>query len=192
MSTTLDFKYRIIYESLSRFSSTLSRSVTLEEVKHCLQRQIKYLFDYQLLRFCFYQQDYYIVYTLTPTGCTLHYSDGQLLWPHERLLLSRDMPTILDDADLIADSLRQAPLPLAHQPTQIWGWNVGFNPGSGLMVSVFSGGRPAVSARRRAYSEDRARKPVRQTALHPAHRRTGREPKKPLSRPCWVFRKKAM
>ncbi len=140
MSTTLEFRYRIIYESLSRFSSTLSRSATLEEVKHCLQRQVKYLFDYQFVRFCFYQQEHYIVYALAPTGCTLHCGEADLLWAHEGLLKSRDMPTIIDDERLIADSLRRASSPLPHLPTQIWGWNVGFNPGSGLMVSVFSGG----------------------------------------------------
>lgn len=139
MSTTLDFKYRIIYESLSRFSSTLSRSTTLEEVRQCLQRQIKYLFDYQLVRFCFYQQDYYVIYSLVATGCALHDGDTTLLWEHERLLKERNVPLVIDDERMVVSSLHQLPFELKSSPTQVWGWNVGFTPDSGILVSVFSG-----------------------------------------------------
>ncbi len=138
MSTTLDFKYRIIYESLSRFSSTLSRSATLEEVTRCLQRQVKYLFDFQLVRFCFYQQGYYIIYSLVATDCILQCGDVSFLCEHERRLRIQDVPALIDDASLITDSLQQCPVALPNTPTQIWGWNVGFSTGSGMVVSVFS------------------------------------------------------
>lgn len=105
---------------------------------HCLRRQVKYLFDYQLIRFCFYQRGHYIVYSLTSTDCCLQCGDGSLLWAHERLLKNSDVPSIIDDQTLIADGLQQLTLRLSHTPTQIWGWNVGFSPESGLVVSVFS------------------------------------------------------
>ncbi|MFD2932678.1 hypothetical protein [Spirosoma flavum] len=139
MSTTLAFKYRIIYESLSRFSSALSRSTTLAEVKQCLQGQVKYLFDYQLVRFCFYQQAYYIIYSLVPTQCALECGSEVLLWAHERELKDKDMPIIIDDQTLIVNSLSQDMLPLAGTPTQLWGWHMGFTAQSGMMVSVYSG-----------------------------------------------------
>lgn len=138
MSATLEFKYRIIYESLSRFSSALSRSATLEEVTHCLRRQVKYLFDYQLIRFCFYQRGHYIVYSLASTDCRLQCGEGGLLWAHERILKSSDVPSLINDQTLIAEGLQQLTLRLLETPTQIWGWNVGFSPESGMVVSVFS------------------------------------------------------
>lgn len=105
---------------------------------HCLQRQLKYLFDYQLIRFCFYQRGHYIAYSLAPTDCCLQGGDGELLWAHEKLLKNCNVPSIINDQTLIADGLQQLTLRLSQTPTQIWGWNVGFGPESGLVVSVFS------------------------------------------------------
>lgn len=139
MSTTLEFRYRIIYESLSRFSSVLSRSTTLEEVRHCLLAQVKYLFDYQFVRFYFYQQEASIVYSLMPNHCVLECGDTALLETHERFLRGRDVPTVIDDPALIADCLEQLPFRLPDSPAQIWGWNVMFTADSGLVVSVASG-----------------------------------------------------
>jgi hypothetical protein len=139
MSSTLDFKYRIIYEALSRFSSALSRSATLDQVKQCLQGQVKYLFDYQLVRFCFYQQSYHIVYTLASTHCSLECGTEVLLWTHEQEVKERDIPMIVDDPGLIEASLHQNTLPVAGISTQLWGWHMGFTAQSGLMVSVYSG-----------------------------------------------------
>ena len=138
MATTLDFKYRIIYESLSRFSSALSRSTTLEEVKQCLQTQVKYLFDYQLIRFCFYQTECYTVYSLIPSQCVLQCGDARLLGDYEHVLKDQNVPLIVEDPTLISTGLRAFPLPLTTPPTQVWGWNVEFTPRSGLIVSVGS------------------------------------------------------
>lgn len=139
MATTSEFRYRILYESLSRFSGALSRSTTLEEVKSCLQRQIKYLFDYQLIRLCFYQRGHYIIYALSATGCSLQRGEPDLLRAHERLLLSSNVPSIVDDEALIEECLHGLPDQPPGRTTQIWGWNVGFSPDSGIVVSVFSG-----------------------------------------------------
>lgn len=140
MSTSLEFRYRIIYESLSRFSSVLSRSTTLEEIRHCLLAQVKYLFDCQFVRFCFYQQKSYIVYSLMPNHCVLARGDTTLLENYERFLRGKDVPAIIDDPTMIANSLGQLPFRLAEPPTQIWGWNVTFTADSGIVVSVASGG----------------------------------------------------
>ena len=139
MSTTLEFKYRIIYESLSRFSSVLSRSTTLDEVRHCLLAQVKYLFDYQFVRFCFYQQESYLVYSLIPNNCVLECGDTTLLENHERLLRGKDVPSVIDDLTLIAGGLGKLPFRLSELPTQIWGWNITFTADSGIVVSVASG-----------------------------------------------------
>lgn len=104
----------------------------------CLRRQVKYLFDYQLIRFCFYQRGHYIIYSLASTDCCLQCGDMGLLWAHERLLKNSDVPSVIDDQTLIADGLQQLTLRLSDTPTQIWGWDVGFGPESGLVVSVFS------------------------------------------------------
>ncbi|GAB3018579.1 hypothetical protein [Spirosoma pulveris] len=138
MTPALDFKYRIIYESLSRFSSALSRSTTLEEVKQCLQSQVKYLFDYQLIRFCFYHAECYTIYTLIPSQCVFQCGDARLLGEYERVLKDQHVPLIIEEPDLFRPSLAAFPLHLATPPTQVWGWNVEFTPRSGLLVSVAS------------------------------------------------------
>lgn len=138
MASTLDFKYRIIYEALSRFSSALSRSNSLEEVKHCLQTQVKYLFDYQLIRFCFYQTESYTIYSLIPSQCVLQCGSADLLGEYERLLQVQHVPLLVEDSTLISTTLQAFPLPLATPPTQVWGWHVEFTPRSGLIVSVAS------------------------------------------------------
>lgn len=140
MSTALAFKYRLIYESLSRFSSVLSRSTTLEQVKQCIQRQLKYLFDYQLLRFSFYQGEQYITFSLVPTGSTLACGGSDLLWKQEAVLRATNVPVIIDDPAFIADSLQPSGLRMVETPTQLWGWHLEFASDSGLIISVFSGG----------------------------------------------------
>ncbi|MGF7217694.1 hypothetical protein GGR92_003869 [Spirosoma lacussanchae] len=139
MSTSLEFKYRIIYESLSRFSSTLSRSMTLEEVRSCLQRQVKYLFDYQLIRFCFYQQEYVIVCSLTPVGSQIQSGGLDLMWAYEQQLLMDYVPVITEDQALISENIRQLSLQLPCTPSELWGWNNVFSADSGIIVSVYSG-----------------------------------------------------
>lgn len=116
----------------------LSRSATLEEVKVCLKRQVKYLFDCQLARFCFYQRDHYVVFTLALADSLLESGDKTLLWEHERLLTVQDVPSIFDDQALINNSLRGLRLPLRSQPTRVWGWTVGFSSDSGMIASVFT------------------------------------------------------
>lgn len=139
MSTTLAFKYRIIYEALSRFSSVLSRSGTLEQVKQCLQSQMKYLFDFQLIRFSFYQQGHYIIYTLYPSRCTVESGDEKLLLAYEHSLKHTSLPAIVDDPVELAGSLFPFVDQTVNPFTQRWGWHVGFATDTGLIVSVFSG-----------------------------------------------------
>ncbi|GAB3570392.1 hypothetical protein GCM10027578_26660 [Spirosoma luteolum] len=139
MSTPLDFKYRIIYEALSRLSGTLSRSATLDDVRQCLQRQLKYIFDYQLTRFCFYQQDYHIVFSLSPAGSLVQTGAGGLLWKTEIEQRLRPVPTISNHIGESDDCLNTLPFTLPDLPTERWSWHTSFSVDSGMIVSVYSG-----------------------------------------------------
>ncbi|MEZ0611764.1 hypothetical protein ACAW74_24850 [Fibrella sp. WM1] len=138
MSAPNDFKYRVIYEQLSRFSGNLSRTTSFDEIRQCLQRHVKHLFGYQLIRFCFYQQDAYIVFSLTPTNVVWQQGDCSLLYSHERLLKGNSIPVVINDAALLAQSVELVPFPPTDELVQLWSWNLTFAPDSGVIACVFS------------------------------------------------------
>lgn len=138
MSTLNDFKYRIIYEQLSRFSGNLSRTTSFDEIRQCLQRHVKYLFSYQLIRFCFYQQDEYVIFSLTPSEVVWQQGDYGLLYSHERLLKGNSIPVVINDAAVLAQSIELVRLPSTSELIQLWSWNLTLAPESGVIACVFS------------------------------------------------------
>jgi len=113
--------------------------MTLEEVRSCLQRQVKYLFDYQLIRFCFYQKGYVIICSLTPVSSQIQSGGLDMMWTYEQELLADDVPVITEDQALISENIRKLSLQLPCTPSELWGWNNVFSPDSGIIVSVYSG-----------------------------------------------------
>lgn len=138
MSAINDFKYRVIYEQLSRFSGNLSRTTSFDEIRQCLQRHVKYLFNFQLIRFCFYQQDEYVVFSLTPSEVVWQQGDCALLYSHERLLKGNSIPVVINDAALLAQSVELVAFPPTDEPVQLWSWNLTLAPESGVIACVFA------------------------------------------------------
>lgn len=139
MTSPNDFKYRLIYEQLARFSSSLSRTQTLDEVRQCLLRHVKYLFDYQLVRLCFYQHEQLIIFSLSRTDAVLQSGGERLRCNYERLLSGNNVPVIIDDAALLAQYVTEVALPTSSGPVQLWHWDLSFGPDSGVIASVFCG-----------------------------------------------------
>jgi DNA-binding transcriptional MerR regulator len=139
LSTALEFKYRVIYESLSRFSSALSQAATLADVQLCLQRQVKYLFDCQLVRFCFYKDDQHTLYSGSTAESRFRQGGASLLCHHEHWLYDSNVPVVIHDPDLIAHSLQPDYANLAGSIDEIWGWHLRFGPNVGIIASVCSG-----------------------------------------------------
>lgn len=131
-----EFKYRVVYEQLSRFSGHLSQATTLEAINQCLHRHLKYLFDYQLVRFCFYQQQEYIVHSLSLSDTTWQAGDERLLCAYERQLRGNPIPVIVAEA---SEQVRSVDvLPAVAKPVQLWHWDLPLGADSGVVASVFS------------------------------------------------------
>lgn len=138
MTPPNDFRYRLIYEQLSRFSGSLSRTNTLDEVRQCLHKHAKYLFDFDLIRLGFYEREQYVVYSLTRMEAVLQRGAASLLTEHERLSRGNYMPTIVEDAGPLAAGVGCVSVPTAREPLQLWSWDLALEPDSGVVASVYS------------------------------------------------------
>ena len=143
MVTKEEFRYRLIYESLSRFSSNLSRTSTFEDLRSCLQRDIKYLFDYPLIRFTFYKSDQVISYAISSTRCELDRIHMEDLWPLEKRLIKTEVPMVMDVLSEVKQNLPGYEESFKDRIVSVWGWNFNFGKQQGVLVSVFTeSGKP--------------------------------------------------
>ncbi|MDJ1485190.1 hypothetical protein QNI16_32120 [Cytophagaceae bacterium YF14B1] len=139
MSNPLEFRYRLVYESLAKLTTHLNHSETLDEVQHCLQRHLKYLFDSQLVRFGYYQDGQYIIYSVFKAESRLETGSTKIFWEHEHILQKQEIPVVLDNLSNLDVRAETYPIPLKEVCDKIWGWHFPFGTASGMVVSVFSG-----------------------------------------------------
>ena len=111
-------KYRITYEAFSKFSSSLGKAETLEDLGKTINRHLKYLFNFKAFRIMLVHDGELNGYTFTKGKYTQH-SLAKDLAPHELKLLANQIPFVED--------LKTADLPeyLAHlylNQGKLWGW----------------------------------------------------------------------
>ena len=113
-----DAKYRITYEAFSKFSSSLSKAETLENLGKTINRHLKYLFNFKAFRIMLVNDGELNGYTFTK-GKYIQHTLSKDLAPHELKLLANQVPFV--------EELKTSDLPdyLAHlslNQGKLWGW----------------------------------------------------------------------
>ncbi|MBD1397092.1 hypothetical protein H9Q13_07935 [Pontibacter sp. JH31] len=128
--------YRVTYEAFSKFSNSLSRCRSFEEVANVLRVNLKFLFNYHCVRISFQWEEHFAHFTISMQDAQVEVLGEGNYMPHEKQLLSQKRP-------LCWNNQQVAMLPLAYQvpteeQTELWGW-VFENQERCLLVSLLAG-----------------------------------------------------
>lgn len=128
--------YRITYEAFSKFSNSLIRSRSFEEVKASLKINLKYLFNFYVFRISYHWEDYFIHITITSTEATVEVLSEEAYLPHEQILLDQKRPQ-----HWIHPELPMLPAGFVipdEENAELWGW-LFENDDRQIVVSLLSG-----------------------------------------------------
>lgn len=134
--------FRITYEAFSKFSNTLNRCRTFEEIAECFTVNLKYLFNYHLFR-ASYNRNETFVHLNSFTGTTTVQVDNKANYlEYEKILLQKSVPQRWTDVTSL--QLPESFLPVDEETPELWGWNF-VNDERQIIVSVLCGSRKKFS-----------------------------------------------
>ena len=136
MKTHTEFRYRIIYEALSLFSSKLSKCNSFETVATCLFSNMKYILDFQFLRLSFYDHDLMISYSVNSRQCNFEKSKTIKLWQQEKLFILEKAPVLSSAETALLDDLARNNIMLKQTPEDVWGWNFQIQENCGIIITL--------------------------------------------------------
>ncbi len=127
-----DIQYRILYDSLSRFSIFLNKADSLPQIQVCLQQNIKYLYNYSLCRFHFFQQGTYVTYTVSNGVYSVETGNQPFFCELEQHIFDSSLPYHQNTGS------EQELFPLAAAK-ETWIWKFEYGANEGMLVMLFSG-----------------------------------------------------
>ena len=131
--TETDFQYRILQNSISRFSIYLNKADSLPDVCNCLLQNVKYLYNYSFCRFHYFHGGKHVCYTVNRNNAKIEEGTSPFLSPIENEVFANAIPyyhkTASEDANHSAGIVNE-----------MWIWKFNYNEEAGMMVTVHSGG----------------------------------------------------
>ena len=115
------------YQKFSHFTQTLSKCFSFDAVAHCLQYELKNVFDFILLRFCFYRNDSTISFTLSGNACNYSMGSASALWQQE---------AFFSEQHFASKDLQAAIVDPERKTQSVNGWNFTFRENSGIIVTI--------------------------------------------------------
>ena len=116
-------KYRITYEAFSKFSGSLSKVESLEELGKIISKHLKYLFNYKVFKIMILHEQSLAGYTFLP-GKTITHTQQQDLEAYERLLLKDKIPFVNSiDSTELPEYLKNVKLNNGN----LWGWFLAYS-----------------------------------------------------------------
>ncbi len=129
-----DFQYRILQNSISRFSIYINKADTLFDICNCLLRNTKYLYNYSVCRFHYYHQGRHVCYTINRQEAKVEQGNTPFFLDNEQSVYSTAIPFYQKHH---ADDL----LPGADGAiNEMWVWKFAFNEDAGMVITVYSDG----------------------------------------------------
>ena len=129
----IDSQYRILQNSISRFSIYLNKADSLPDVCDCLLQNVKYLYNYSYCRFHYFHGNKHICYTVNRNNAKLEEDNQTFLYPAEKEVFTTAIPyyhnTLLEDDNPSAGTLKET-----------WIWKFMYNEDAGMMVTIHSAG----------------------------------------------------
>ena len=129
-----DFQYRILQNSISRFSIYLNKADNLPDICNCLLRNIKYLYNYSFCRFHYFYKGVYVCYTINRYEAKVEKGNTPFFSAEEEEVYKTAIPfyqknELKDDAFFTSSATNEA-----------WIWKFTYNEDAGMLVTVHSTG----------------------------------------------------
>ncbi len=129
--------YRLSYEAFAQFSSALTQTRNLEQMVDCLERRVKYLFDYQTLRVSFRYDDVWIHFKIGKRETQFEMTRSAILFDFEKELREKPIPktwevknTCRVSTDLQANF---------EKDEKIWAWHFKSNELKDITITLVTG-----------------------------------------------------
>lgn len=129
---------RITYEAYSKFSNSLNRCRAFNEIKHCLTVNLKYLFNYHILRASYCRNGTFVHIESTVGNTVLTVDNKPAYLEYEKFLLKQSIPKRWDDVSKL--DLPETFRNIDDQQQELWGWNL-VDQERHIVISVLSGTR---------------------------------------------------
>lgn len=133
--------FRITYEAFSKFSNTLNRCRTFEEIAECFTVNLKYLFNYHVFRASYNRTGTYVHLNASTGDTTITVDDTPAYLDFEKILIDKKIPQRWTD-------VKSLHLPdyflIEEENSELWGWNF-INDERQIIISVLSGSRKKFS-----------------------------------------------
>lgn len=130
--------FRITYEAFSKFSNSLNRCRTFEEIGECFTVNLKYLFNYHIYRASYHRNHIFVNLVSVAGKTTVSVQEQPHYLEYEKQLIDDNIPKKWSDFNLL--QLPAFYLAIEDEQCELWGWNLGNNFRQ-ITVSVFSGNR---------------------------------------------------
>lgn len=129
--------FRITYEAFSKFSNSLIKSQSLEELASCFKINLKYLFHFYVFRASYRRGNFCIHLTVTPQAATIDVQEKMDYLPFENDLKEKGIPLLWSDLQTF-DLPEEYRIASAEEP-QLWGWCFNHGQEREIIVSLLSG-----------------------------------------------------
>ncbi len=126
--------YRLTYEAFAQFTSSLTTARNLDQVVNCLEKRVKYLFDYKLLRVSFRYTNTWVHITVGNGIKSAETSSEPQLYKYERELRQKAIPRIWEVTENceVARELGAK----VEDDRQIWGWHFKNSKDKDITISL--------------------------------------------------------
>lgn len=128
-----DFQYRILQNSISRFSIYLNKADTLADICNCLLRNTKYLYNYSYCRFQYFHEGRHVCYTINRHDSVVECGDASFFTEAERRVYDSSVPyyqRMTSQCSVYDD----------EETGEMWVWKFAYNEAAGMVVTVCSSG----------------------------------------------------
>ena len=129
-----DFQYRILQNSISRFSIYLNKADTLRDICDCLLRNTKYLYNYSFCRFHYFHQGKHVCYTINRHNATVEQGETPFFTDQEESVYNTAVPFY---QKMHSDDSLPGPVDVTKE---MWAWKFAYNDDAGMVVTVHSSG----------------------------------------------------
>ncbi|RAU82886.1 hypothetical protein [Pontibacter arcticus] len=127
---------RITYEAFSKFSNALIRCRSFEEVGECLKLNLKYLFNFHVLRASYTRGSQHVHITVKANHAAICLIGKPDLLAYEKTLLAKGIPLYWKAGELPAlPAVFDLP---AQEQAELWGW-LFKSDGRQIVVSLLAG-----------------------------------------------------
>ncbi len=129
-----EFRFRIVYDALARFTTSINKCETINQIKDALNISLKYLFNCYGLRFNVECADKsYIINTDDK------FKTANKRFSFEEEVFNKRMPIVLENDHVIKDKLKdELPSDVLADLDSIWSWPFTLSGDNVMVASVFS------------------------------------------------------